>query len=176
MFCSDLHGSDYYGEKLMDAFIESRCQKLIILGDLYYHGPRNPLTLKYSPIDLCTLLNEHKDSLFVIKGNCDSEVDQTISEFKFHKETILEVCGHKVFCTHGHLHNKTFMPKGDYDILIYGHTHCGFIEEKEGITVANCGSVSLPKGGSVNSYIILTDSDISLYDLMTGQVIQTKQL
>ena len=166
LIASDLHGSLYYAKKLQRAFLDEKAEKLILLGDIYNHGPRNPLPEEYSPQGVAEILNGLKDKLIVIKGNCDSAVDSMISEFSFIEDAVV-VSGNKTFfLTHGHVYNKDNKPLTRFDGVIYGHFHTGFVEEIEGTVYANTGSLSMPKGGTKNSYIILEDGKITLKDLV----------
>ncbi len=169
---SDLHGSSHYAEKLIGRYIEEKADKLILLGDIYNHGPRNQLPKDYNPMRVAEVLNNAKENLIVIKGNCDSEVDNMISEFSFIDDMVVISGGKTVFLTHGHVYNKDKMPKTNFDAIIYGHFHTGFIERKDGVVVANTGSLSLPKNHTKNSYIILEEDSITLKDI-DGKDIET---
>ena len=159
---SDIHGSGYYGEKIKEINEREKPEKIILLGDLYYHGPRNELSQEYNPMKVAEILNSLKDKLLVVRGNCDAEVDETISEFKFEDHILKEINGKKFYFTHG---NKYNIPYDDFDIMIYGHIHQGFIQKKENFIFANPGSISLPKCNTEHSYIIIDDNKIILKDL-----------
>ena len=165
LIASDLHGSQYYAEKLLEIFNKEKADKLILLGDIYNHGPRNPLPENYSPMQVAELLNGIKDQLIVIKGNCDSQVDTMISQFDFVEDMCIVVENKSLFLTHGHVYNKDNMPKTNFNAIIYGHFHTGFIEKQGEVTVANAGSLSLPKNNTPNSYILLEDTNLILKDL-----------
>ena len=112
---SDIHGSGYYADKLKEIIKREKPEKIVVLGDLYYHGPRNPLTEEYDPKKVAKVLNSVKDKLEVVRGNCDAEVDQMISEFEI-KENILEkINGKNIFFTHGHKSNIDNLPPEDFD-------------------------------------------------------------
>lgn len=161
---SDIHGSGYYANKINEIYSKEQPDKIILLGDLYYHGPRNDLTLEYNPIEVAKILNLYKDKIICTKGNCDAEIDETISEFKFEEYVVLNINNIKFFFSHGHIYNiDTVPPIGD--VVLYGHFHTGFIEKQYGIIFANPGSISLPKNNTKNSYIIIDDSDIILKDV-----------
>lgn len=162
---SDIHGSSYYAERLKEIVEKEDPEKVIILGDLYYHGPRNELTQEYNPMKVAEILNAMKDKIMVVKGNCDAEVDEMISEFKFEDHILIELNGKKFYFTHGHKYNIENIPYDDFDIMIYGHIHQGFIEKKEQFIFANPGSISLPKGMSTHSYILLDENNIILKDI-----------
>ena len=172
---SDIHGSAYYAEKIPEIFEREKADKIIVLGDLYYHGPRNPLTKDYSPMKVAEILNSLKDRLEVIKGNCDAEVDEMISEFKFKEHLLLEVNNMKIYFTHGHKNNMDNLPDEQIDMMVYGHFHTGFIVKKDGIIFANPGSISLPKDNTKNSYLILDKESIVLKDIDGNVIDEFKQ-
>ena len=168
---SDIHGSFYYGQKIQEIMEKENPDKLILIGYLYYHGPRNDLSQEYNPMKVAEILNSMKDKLMVVKGNCDAEVDEMISEFKFEDHILTQINGKNVYFTHGHKYNIEVIPYEEFDILIYGHIHQGFIEEKEGYLFANPGSISLPKGGTKHSYLVFDENALILKDV-DGEIIQ----
>ena len=172
---SDIHGSSYYANKIKELVDIENPEKIILLGDLYYHGPRNDLSQEYSPMKVAEVLNSLKEKLLVVKGNCDAEVDEMISEFKFEDHLLLNINGKNIYFTHGHKYNIEVIPYEDFEILIYGHIHQGFIEEKEGYIFANPGSISLPKGGTEHSYLILDNNQIILKNV-EGKILQEYKL
>ena len=156
VIASDIHGSKYYCEALLQQYEKEKADKLILLGDLLYHGPRNDLPKEYNPKAVIELLNKYKNEILCVRGNCEAEVDQMVLEFPVLADysTMLEH-GKMFFFTHGHLYNKEKLPpikQGDY--LIHGHTHIIANEEIEGIRYLNPGSVSIAKGGNPNSYLV----------------------
>lgn len=173
LIASDLHGSAYYAEKLIDAYMKEKADKCILLGDIYNHGPRNVLPKDYDPMRVAEILNGVKDNLIVIKGNCDSEVDTMISDFDFIESAVLTSGEKVVLLTHGHVYNKDKMPKNKYDAVVYGHFHTGFIERKGDVVVANTGSLSLPKNDTSNSYIILENEKLILKDTNGNEIVST---
>ena len=162
---SDIHGSGYYAEKIKEIEKREKPNKIVLLGDLYYHGPRNDLSQEYNPMKVAGILNSLKNKLLVVRGNCDAEVDEMISEFEFNAHIVMEINGKMFYFTHGHKYNIEKIPYDDFDIMMYGHIHQGFIEEKEGLVFANPGSISLPKGGSRHSYIVVDENEIILKDV-----------
>lgn len=174
---SDIHGSSFYAKKIKEINKKEEPDKIIVLGDLYYHGPRNELTQEYKPMEVAKILNSLKEKLIVIKGNCDSEVDQTISEFDFKENVEININGYNVFLTHGHKYNMDRLPPLGIkmDIMMYGHFHEGFIIEEDGIIFANPGSISLPRGNSKHSYLIFTDKELILKDV-DGNIIKQMEL
>lgn len=175
LLASDLHGSAFYAEKLKELFELEKADKLVLLGDIYNHGPRNPLPKDYAPMKVAEILNSLKQKLIVIKGNCDSQVDTLISEFSFIEDLVIVSGGKTVFCTHGHVFNKDKMPQTHFDAVVYGHFHTGFIEKQGATTIANPGSVSLPKNDTPSSYILIEDERLTLKDL-DGKVIENASL
>lgn len=163
MFASDIHGSQYYMQKVLEAFTNEQADKLILLGDLLYHGPRNPLPRDYDPQAVAKLLNENKQNILAVRGNCDAEVDQMVLEFPIMQDSLtLFLDKRQVFVTHGHLfslENPPLLNKGD--ILINGHFHIGEIKSTDELIYLNPGSVSLPKN-DFRGYIIYRDGVFSL--------------
>lgn len=174
LIASDIHGSAYYAKKLKERFDEEKAEQLILLGDIYYHGPRNDLSYEYDPKKVAEILNDIWIKIVAVRGNCDSEVDEMISKFSFVENMELFVNGKKVYLSHGHKINWDF-PHYYGDIIIFGHLHTGFIKNENGITIANSGSISLPKNGTANSYIILTDEKIELKDI-DGNLIESAEI
>lgn len=172
VIASDIHGSAYYANKLKERFIAEKADQLILLGDIYYHGPRNDLSYEYDPQKVADILNSFWINIVCVKGNCDSEVDEMISRFSFIENMELFVSGKKVYLAHGHKINWDF-PNYYGDIVIFGHLHTGFIKKENDVIIANTGSVSLPKNGTKNSYIVLTDDKIELKDI-DGNVIESE--
>lgn len=170
LIASDLHGSAYYTEKLLERFASEKADRLILLGDIYNHGPRNPLPEGYDPMRVAALLNPLVKVLTVIKGNCDSAVDTMISDFEFVSEAVLFVRGKEVFLQHGDRFSIDNLPKNCKDAFVYGHYHTGFLKEKNGVLVGNCGSVSLPKNGTAHSYILLDDGGFTLKDISGTEI------
>lgn len=164
IIASDIHGSAYYAEKLLNILQSEKADKLVLLGDIYNHGPRNALPKDYSPMKVSQLLNSIVDKLIVIKGNCDSQVDTLISDFSFIDEMIITSLDKSVYLTHGHIYNKDNLPKVKVDALVYGHFHTGFIQKIDGLTVANAGSISLPKNQTPHSYLVLSNGELILKD------------
>ena len=156
---SDIHGSAYYCRKLMEAYEREGADRLVLLGDLLYHGPRNDLPKEYAPKEVIAMLNEKKQEILCVRGNCDTEVDQMVLEFPVLAEYgFLYERGRMIFLTHGHVFHEKNLPmlkKGD--ILLHGHTHVPVCREHEAYIYMNPGSVSIPKEGSAHSYMVYED-------------------
>lgn len=159
MIASDVHGSEYYCRKMLEAFGDHQADKLLLLGDILYHGPRNDLPREYAPKKVIQLLNAQKQNLLCVRGNCDSDVDQMVLEFPILAEyAILYLDNRMVFATHGHLFcEENLPPLKPGDILLHGHTHVPAMEDRGSYTYINPGSVSIPKENSQHSYILYQD-------------------
>ena len=172
MIASDIHGSAFWCEKLVDAFKQENATTLLLLGDLLYHGPRNPLPDGYNPMEVAKLLSSVKDNLLCVRGNCDSEVDQMVLDFPMLADyAMLLWNGKRVYATHGHLFNADNPPPlGKGDLFVNGHFHEPALKQMEnGATYANCGSVALPKSGTAHSYMIFDGETLVWKDLETGK-------
>lgn len=156
MIASDIHGSAYYCRKLLEAYKVEKADKLLLLGDILYHGPRNDLPRDYNPKEVIAMLNPMKNELLCVRGNCDTEVDQMVLEFPILADyCFIELDGYTIFATHGHVHNPKNLPmlkKGD--ILLNGHTHIPANQNMGDYIYMNPGSVSIPKEGSKHGYMI----------------------
>ena len=164
---SDIHGSAFYCRKFLDCYKKENADKLILLGDILYHGPRNDLPEEYAPKKVIEMLNDIKDEILCVRGNCDTEVDQMVLKFPILADYAFLYWRDKmVFITHGHnfnLKNLPMLKKGD--ILLHGHTHIPACEKTDLCTYINPGSVSIPKENSAHSYIVITDDEIIFKDL-----------
>lgn len=169
LIASDIHGSAYYCEELLKAFESENADRLLLLGDILYHGPRNDLPKEYSPKTVIELLNRIKERIFCIRGNCDTEVDQMVLDFPILADyCILPVKDKILYASHGHKYNpENPPPLSDGDILLNGHTHIPMHAEYEKFIYINPGSVSIPKNSSPHSYIILQGDIFSWKNLET---------
>ena len=163
MIASDIHGSAFYCSKLLDAYKKEGAARLLILGDILYHGPRNDLPKDYAPKEVIAMLNPLKYSIFCVRGNCDTEVDQMVLEFPIMADYCVMPVGERlIYATHGHNYNMSKLPplqKGD--VLLHGHTHIPAWESfGDDNLYLNPGSVSIPKNGSAHSYMVLDGSKI----------------
>ena len=162
---SDIHGSINWAEKIIDKFHEVKADKLLLLGDLLYHCPRNDLPGDYQPRKVIELLNSEASNILAVRGNCDTEVDQMVLGFPIMADYIYIMSGETViFATHGHKYNPltppVALPKDA--VLLCGHTHIAADEKMEGYRYMNPGSPSIPKNGSKPSYIIIEDGRVEL--------------
>ena len=170
MVASDIHGSKYYCQKTIEAFQREEADKLILLGDILYHGPRNDLPREYAPKEVISLLNPIKDRILCVRGNCDTEVDQMVLEFPIMADYAVILNGsNTIYATHGHKYNEDNLPPLQQgDILMNGHTHVPKCTQHSNYIYMNPGSVSIPKGGSAHSYMIIDGDDYSWKSLEDG--------
>lgn len=171
MFISDIHGSYYWAKKAIDQFYQEKADRLVILGDILYHGPRNDLPRDYDCKKVIALLNSLKNKITAVRGNCDSEVDQMVLDFMITSDfATMDVDGHHFFLTHGHLFNEDHLPLlNDGDILVYGHFHKPLAKKEKGIYIFNPSSISLPKEGD-HSYGIYENHKLTVKDFHTKNV------
>lgn len=187
MIASDIHGSAFYCEQMLEAYRREEVERLLLLGDILYHGPRNDLPEGYAPKEVIAMLNPMKDELLCVRGNCDTEVDQMVLHFPIMADyCFLDLCGGKgteaasltVFATHGHIYNPHHLPPmREGDILLNGHTHVPACDEICGeggkkIVYLNPGSVSIPKEDSPHSYMICENGEF-LWKNMKGEEYMT---
>lgn len=171
LIASDIHGSAPCCEKLLEAFSREKADRLLLLGDLLYHGPRNDLPEGYGPKEVIAMLNREKEAIFCVRGNCEAEVDQMVLEFPILADyCLLEAAGKLIFATHGHHYNLQSPPalqRGD--VLLHGHTHVPAKEFSQGFWYLNPGSVSLPKESSPKGYMTLENGEF-LWKTLPGEV------
>lgn len=167
MIASDIHGSGYYCERLMEAYSREGADKLLLLGDLLYHGPRNDLPREYAPKKVIELLNARKESILCVRGNCDAEVDQMVLDFPIMADyAVIECGGRVIYATHGHhINEKTPPAMKTGDILLCGHTHIPKMEDCGDFIYMNPGSVSIPKENSWHGYMTMEDGQFLWKDL-----------
>ena len=173
MIASDLHGSAYYCRKMLEAFEREGADRLFLLGDLLYHGPRNDLPREYAPKEVIPLLNGKRENLLCVRGNCDAEVDQMVLEFPVLADyAVLPVGRRLIYATHGHIyHVKNLPPLAPGDVLLHGHTHVpAWTEFGQGNLYLNPGSVSIPKENSPHSYMILEGNTMQWTELESSAV------
>lgn len=177
MIASDIHGDAACCQRLMEAFEREAPEKLLLLGDLLYHGPRNDLPQDYDPRQTAAMLNEKKEHLLCVRGNCDSEVDQMMLDFPIMADyCLLFWQGKTILATHGHRFNDTHLPPLQAGgMLLCGHTHVPACRESDEILYLNPGSVSIPKEDSCRGYMLLCDAAAEWRDL-DGALIRTAQI
>lgn len=179
LIASDIHGALPAAEALTTRFHEEGADRLLLLGDLLYHGPRNPLPEGYAPAEVAKLLNGYADRITAVRGNCDAEVDQMVLDFPVLADYCVLPAGEKlIYATHGHIYNlKNLPPLAEGDILLHGHTHVpAWTEFGQGNIYLNPGSLSIPKENSPHSYMILENGVFYWKDVETGEIYHTRVL
>ena len=167
LIASDIHGGIDGTKYLYDLYKKEKFDKFIILGDILYHGPRNDLPSDYKPKEVIKLLNELKDEIIAIKGNCEAYVDEMVLDFEIHDHLDLRLNNLDSHLEHGHFLDDYL---GKPDIILFGHTHVLLLEKKNDIIMLNPGSVTLPKNGNPKSYAIWDDNKITIYNLSGEEI------
>ncbi len=173
MIASDIHGSALYCKKLLEAYKKEEADKLLLLGDILYHGPRNDLPDGYNPKAVIEMLNGIKSEILCVRGNCDTEVDQMVLEFPVLADYAVIYDGKlTVYATHGHVYNEAKLPPlGNGDILLHGHTHVPACNEHGSYTYINPGSVSIPKENSHRGYMTLENGTFT-WKTLEGETVK----
>lgn len=171
---SDIHGSAAWLDRALAIYEQEEADQLILLGDLLYHGPRNPLPEGYDPERVATALNAHKDKIIAVRGNCDAEVDQMLLDFPMMADyTVVMLNKMRLFISHGHVHSMDQLPPLSVgDVFMQGHTHVPVAERRGSLTMLNPGSISLPKENFHNSYAILDDDQFYIKDFAGNTMMQ----
>lgn len=172
MIASDIHGSAKYCDLMLQKFHMHEADKLLILGDILYHGPRNPLPEDYAPKQVFEMLNPEKKNIMAVQGNCDAHIDNVVLEFPIVPDYILmEINGLTIYATHGHIFNeKNPLPLHNNEIMLNGHFHTPAFSQYEDWLYMNPGSVSMPKDGTPHSYIIMEGKTFKWYNLLNDEV------
>lgn len=170
---SDIHGSYLFFNKVIEYFNEHSCDKILLLGDILYHGPRNDLPAGHDVKKLINLLNEYKDRIIAVRGNCDAEVDEMVLDFKIHDNYEICINNLNFFMTHGHHINPNSPLKNKENfVILYGHSHIPDFCKIENNYYFNPGSIAIPKGGSVHSFGLIENNTISLIDIKGNVLIK----
>ncbi|MCR5431035.1 MAG: phosphodiesterase [Lachnospiraceae bacterium] len=165
---SDIHGSAKYCRMMLEAYEREGAGRMLLLGDILYHGPRNDLPEEYAPKKVIEMLNAKKDEIYSLRGNCEAEVDQMVLGFPTMADYALIPVGKRmIFATHGHVFNcENIPPMKKGDILLHGHTHIPVCERfGDDYVYMNPGSVSIPKQNSKHGYMTLEDEIFKWKDL-----------
>lgn len=176
LIASDIHGSSFYCDKLIERFGAENADRILLLGDILYHGPRNDLPRDYDPKKVAAALNAIAEKIVCVRGNCDSEVDQMMLDFPIMAEyALLDVGRALLFATHGHIFNEQNPPKfAKGSVLLCGHFHVPAVHKCDGFLYLNTGSVSIPKDGSWHSYVVFDGQRFCWKDL--GSPCDTEKL
>ncbi|MDD7615061.1 MAG: phosphodiesterase [Clostridiaceae bacterium] len=173
LIASDIHGSAYWCRLLLEKYAEEKADRLILLGDVLYHGPRNDLPDEYAPKKVIEMLNRMSDSILCVRGNCDTEVDQMVLNFPVLADYALLALGERtVYLTHGHIYNENNLPPlREGDILLNGHTHVSKCVDHGKYVYMNPGSVSIPKENTPHGYMTL-ESGRFIWKALDGEIIR----
>ena len=175
LIASDIHGSAYYCEKLLERYCDEKAERLILLGDVLYHGPRNDLPKDYAPKKVISVLNPKASEILCVKGNCESDVDGMVLDFPVDAENALVFVGDRtLYLTHGHKIRSDISKMNC--ILLNGHTHVPLCDESEGYLHINPGSVSIPKENSCHSYVTFDGKKFLWKDVESGEVYMEKEI
>ena len=176
LIASDIHGDFESTKIIIDAFLKENCDKILLLGDILYHGPRNDLPSSYSPKNVIELLNSYKNNILSVRGNCDGEVDQMVLKFPILADyCYLSLDGISIFATHGHLFNtENLPPLNDGEILLHGHTHVLCQREFANNLYLNPGSIALPKEGNPRTYMIYENKSFTVKDIEGNIIFERK--
>ena len=166
LIVSDIHGSSDSAKIIIDKFKKHGCDKIILLGDILYHGPRNDLPASYEPKKVVEILNEYADKIIAVRGNCDAEVDQMVLNFNLLEDAFVEESGKIYYLTHGH-HTNASEPADlkERVVVLHGHTHIIKKDVVDGVTYLNIGSITLPKENTSRCYAVLDEKGVMVYDL-----------
>ncbi len=179
LIASDIHGDAECASALLAAAERENAERILLLGDILYHGPRNDLPSGYAPKKVIEMLNASADKLISVRGNCEAEVDQMVLAFPCMSDTATVLDGERgveICMSHGHIYNPDRLPPLPCgSVFLYGHTHLYAIERKNGILCLNPGSVSLPKGGNEKTYATYSDGVFEIKTL-DGAVIMRESL
>ena len=178
LIASDLHGSAHYTELLLAQNAREQAERLVLMGDSLYHGPRNDLPERYAPKEVIAMLNPLAKQILCVRGNCDCEVDQMVLSFPVLADYgFLLLNGRAVYLTHGHVINRDKpLPFAEGDILLHGHTHVPACEDCGGFWYLNPGSVSIPKNNTPHSYMTYENGVFQWKDLLSGECYQEYRL
>ena len=167
LIASDIHGSAHYCAQLLEAGRREAAERMLLLGDLLYHGPRNGLPDGYAPKEVLAMLNGVKENILCVRGNCEAEVDQMVLDFPVMADYgVFFFDGFTVYATHGHVWNEENLPPlRQGDILLCGHTHIPRCTDHGAYVYMNPGSVSIPKEGSAHSYMVYENGVFTWKDL-----------
>lgn len=177
LIASDIHGSAYWCRRLLEKYAQEKADRLILLGDVLYHGPRNDLPDEYAPKKVIEMLNGMSDSILCVRGNCDTEVDQMVLKFPVLADyALLELGERMIYMTHGHVYNENNLPPlREGDILLHGHTHVSKCVDHGNYVYMNPGSVSIPKENTPHGYMTLENGTF-LWKSLDGEKIRAYTL
>ena len=173
---SDIHGRILRLREMLHAIDLFEPDKIVLLGDFLYNGPRNGVPDDYDPMECSQLLNRYAKKIIGIRGNCDSRVDEMLLRFPLEDSRQLYLCGYRCDMIHGDLLTGDLLNVSRGDILMFGHTHVPMLKKEDGVIYLNPGSISFPKNGSDPSYALMSDTIIQIKHLSTHQDIMSLEI
>lgn len=174
LIVSDIHGSSDSATKVQELWKTKKFDKILCLGDLLYHGPRNDLPKNYEPKKVISIFNELKDNILMVEGNCEAYVDSMVLDFPFFKIAAVDYSGLMIYLTHGHFINPEHPLNVSSGIVLYGHTHIYKSEKVSNVLYLNPGSMTLPKEGTKRSYAVIDGDYYSVYDFNDEKIFDVK--
>lgn len=175
LIATDIHGSSISAKIIKEKFEKLGANKLVLLGDILYHGARNDLPEGYAPKEVTEILNSLADKIIAVRGNCDSEVDQMVLNFMINENAAIDIGGKFVFLTHGHHVNPEVPAKlANGSIVLYGHFHVTKKTVVDGVTYINVASITLPKNGCEKCYGILDEKGVQIFNLNDQLILEEK--
>lgn len=176
LIVSDIHGDSSSAQRIKELYEALNPDKILLLGDILYHGPRNDLPSAYAPKEVIKVMNSLADKIVAVRGNCEAEVDQMVLTFPCMSTTaVVYADGHELTLSHGHIYNESALPPGN-GAFLYGHTHIPVAHITDGRVCFNPGSCTLPKGGFPRSYGTYEDGTLSVRELFTSEVMMSVSL
>lgn len=174
VIASDIHGSSFYANLLRKSAEEINPDRIILLGDILYHGPRNDLPKDYNPKETAKALNGLSSKILCVKGNCDAEVDSMLLDFDITSECLSVYDGRlAMYAVHGHKEHPKASPG---DVILSGHTHVPVFDRTSGVFRVNPGSISIPKENSPNSFVVYYDGEFSFVNLTDGEIYRKEKI
>lgn len=174
LIVSDIHGAEDSANKVKELFETKKFDKILCLGDLLYHGPRNDLPANYNPKKVISIFNELKDFVLMVQGNCEAYVDSMVLDFPYFESAALDYNGFMIYLTHGHFINPQKPLNVTSGAVLYGHTHIYKSEKVSDVLYLNPGSMTLPKENTKRSYGTIVDNKFSVFDLEDNLIFETK--
>lgn len=172
LIASDIHGSAYWTEKVLCTFSSGNADRLVLLGDILYHGPRNPLPEEHNPAKVAELLNSVSEKITAVRGNCEAEVDSLMLDFPVTPDYGFAYdCSRLLYFSHGHREIPK-LPAGS--LYFTGHTHIPHDYYENGVRFLNSGSVSMPKNGTPHSVILYDNGNVIWINIETDSTYEVK--
>lgn len=171
IIASDIHGRKSRAEALALIFQREKPDKIILLGDFLYNGPRNGVPEDYDPMAVINALSPYKDIIVAVRGNCDARIDLDLLPFAMPDFQEIAINGTLCHLTHGHLLDELKgVKKGE--AILYGHTHKLKMECQSGVLLLNPGSISFPKGENPPTYLLWEGDKLEFRDILSDRPVK----